>query len=66
MTSHAFLRLHILTLIYSWRSIAREARETRGNRTPNPQLVGISMCVCVVCVDIAVMLCLIYVMFVTL
>jgi len=27
MKSHLFLLLHILTLIYSWKSIARDAQE---------------------------------------
>jgi len=27
MKPHSFLLLHILTLIYSWKSIARDARE---------------------------------------
>jgi len=27
MKSHSFLLLHILTLIYSWKTIAQDARE---------------------------------------
>ena len=71
MKSHSFLLLHILTLIYSWKSIALDAREKWGNRTPTPQLVGLCvclLCVCVLCVCCVLfcgcVLCLMYVMFV--
>jgi len=30
MNSHSFFVLHTLTLIYSWTSIARDAREKKG------------------------------------
>jgi len=56
MKSHSFLLLHILTLIYSWKSIAQDARE-KGKIGHQLHMFS---------VDIAVMLCLMYVMFVTL
>ena len=66
MKSHSFLLLHILTLIYSWKTIARDAREKADTQSSIGRSMCVCVCVCCVCVDIAVMLCLIYVMFVTL
>ena len=57
MKSHSSLLLHILTLIYSWKTIARDAQEKSDTQSS----ITRSMCVCV---DKAVMLCLIFVMFV--
>jgi len=34
MKSHSFLLFHILTLIYSWKSIARDAREKAESGHP--------------------------------
>jgi len=47
MKSHSFLLLHILTLIDSWKSIARDAREK--GESGHPSIIGRSMCVCCVC-----------------
>ena len=46
MKSHSFLLLHILTLIYSWKSIARDAPE----KVDTQSSIGRSVCVCDVCV----------------
>ena len=63
MNSDSFLVLHTLTLIYSWKSIVRDAREKGEIGHP---LNNWYVYVCCVCVEIAVMLCLIYVMLLTL